>query len=72
MSPFKLLSWLCRLKETVTTIPVCIASRRGGILEYLHTEVQRVSFVGSTNQDCHPHPLCNLQNLQAVPPYEIR
>ena len=27
------------------------------------TEVQRVSFVGSTNQDCHAHPLCNLQNL---------
>ena len=31
------------------------------------TEVQRVSFVGSTNEDCHPHPLCNLQNLHAVP-----
>jgi len=34
------------------------------------TEVQRVSFVGSTNEDCHPHPLCNLQNLHAVPPYK--
>jgi len=30
--------------------------------------IQRVSFVGSTNEDCHPHPLCNLQNLYAVPP----
>jgi len=35
------------------------------------TEVQRVSFVSSTNEDCHPHPLCNLQNLYAVPPYAL-
>jgi len=33
------------------------------------TEVERVSFVGSTNEDCHPDALCNLQNLHAVPPY---
>jgi len=33
-----------------------------------YTEVQRVSFVGSTNEDYHPDPLCNLQNLHAVPP----
>ena len=36
------------------------------------TEVQRVSFVGSTNADCHPHSLCNLQNLHAVPPQHTR
>jgi len=30
------------------------------------TEVQRVSFVGCTNEDSHPHPRCNLQNLHAV------
>ena len=35
----------------------------------LSTKVQHVSFVGSTNEDCHPHPLCNLQNLHVVPPY---
>jgi len=40
--------------------------RSGGAVS---TEVQRVSFVGSTNEDCHPHSLCNLQNLHAVPPY---
>jgi len=33
----------------------------------LLSEVQRVCFVGSTNEDCHPHPLCNLQKLHAVP-----
>ena len=31
-------------------------------------EVQRVNFEGSTNADCHPHPLCNIQNPRAVPP----
>jgi len=36
-------------------------------LKLYPTEVQRVSFVGSTNEGCHPHPLCNLQNLHAVP-----
>ena len=34
-----------------------------------HTEGQHVSFVGSTNEDCHPRPLCNLRDLHAVPPY---
>ena len=34
------------------------------------TEVHCVNFGGSTNQDCHPHPLCNLQ-LYAVPPYGV-
>ena len=33
------------------------------------TEVQSISFVGSTSEVCHPQPLCNLQNLCPVPPY---
>ena len=32
------------------------------------TEVQGISFVGSTSEVCHPQPLCNLQNLCPVPP----
>ena len=31
------------------------------------TEVQGISFVGSTSEVCHSHPLCNLQNLCPVP-----
>ena len=33
------------------------------------TEVQGISFVGSTSEVCHHQPLCNLQNLCPVPPY---
>jgi len=32
------------------------------------TEVQGISFVGSTSEVCCPHPLCNLQYLCLVPP----
>jgi len=37
----------------------------------LYTQVEHVSFVGSTNEDCHPHPLCNLQNQYAVRLYYV-
>jgi len=36
-----------------------------------YTEVQGISFVGSTSEVCCPHPLCNLQNLCPVPPYYL-
>jgi len=32
------------------------------------TEVEGISFVGSTSEVCCPHSLCNLQNLFPVPP----
>jgi len=35
------------------------------------TEVQRPSFVCFTNEVCCPYPLCNIQNLGAVPPYAV-
>ena len=34
------------------------------------TEVQGISFVGSTSEVFHPQPQCNLQNLCPVPPYD--
>jgi len=43
-----------------------VNSRVGGLKRC--TEVQGISFVGSTSEVCCPHPLCNLQNLCPVPP----
>jgi len=31
------------------------------------TELQRLSFVGSTSEACNRYPLLNLQNLGAIP-----
>jgi len=57
-------------KQTGKRIKVSLLSILAVDWKTASTEVQRLSFVGSTGEVCCPYPLWNIQNLGTVPAYK--